>query len=200
MKTEEQKRKHADYMREYNRKNKDHLNKQRREVAAKLKEDDPEGYAYKRELANAASRKCHNLNRDAINARAKERNWNFNPESAKTKRQKYYEKFPARNILSNIKTRAEKKGLPFDLTEEWYNEEFKKGCAMTDIPFSPPRIRSPFSANVDKIIPSMGYVMSNCRLTCMSFNLAKAEWTDDDIITMAAALLIKHFKENKWPL
>ena len=97
--------------------------------------------------------------------------------------------YQARKILATVKHRSKKKGLAFDLTLDWYLSEFPKGCAATGLSFDSHLEGSPWIPNIDKIVPSKGYVMNNCRLVCACFNMAKREWSDADVIKMAEALL-----------
>lgn len=186
MRSDEQKRKHAKYMREYTRKHKEDINAKRRKRYANLSEEERER---KCELNRIRNKHYYENNRDNVNARAKARNWNYNPEKAKTKRQEYYSKYPARNILRTVQKRAEDRNLPFDLTEEWYNEQFKKGCAVTQIRFAQPRSGSPWSPHIDKITPDEGYTVKNCRLVCAMYNQAKGKWTDNDVEDMAFCIV-----------
>jgi hypothetical protein len=176
----------AAYMREYTRKNRERLKAQRAERTANL---DPEEAERRRELGRVRNRRYHEKNKDAVNARAKARNWNYDPVTAKTKRQKYYERFPARSVLATVQKRADKKGLGFDLTEEWYDAEFEKGCPVTGIAFARPRSSGPWTAHVDKVNPDLGYTQSNCRLVCAMYNQAKGRWTDEDVLDMAYCLV-----------
>ncbi len=100
-------------------------------------------------------------------------------------------KYQARKVLATAKHRAKKKGLAFDLTLDWYLSEFPKGCVATGLEFDAHLEGSPWVANIDKIIPEKGYVMSNCRLVCACFNQAKREWTDADVLKMAQAFVGK---------
>ena len=99
--------------------------------------------------------------------------------------------YQARKILATAKHRSKRKGIPFDLTLDWYLDEFPKGCSATGLAFDPHLEGSPWVPNIDKIVPVKGYVMSNCRLVCSCFNMAKREWTDADVVMMAKALIDK---------
>lgn len=174
----------AEYMREYNRKNKEKINAHRRAQYQKRK-NDPE-FRRQRKKAN---KKYHEKHRDEINARAKARNWNYDPEKAKVKRDKHYKKHPARQILRARKCFAKKNELDFNLTEDWYYEEFEKGCSATKIPFDDPGSDTPWVAHIDRIDSAIGYIPENCRLVCACYNIAKKHWTDKDVLKMAKALI-----------
>lgn len=134
------------------------------------------------------------LKKEDLENRLEEKTWYDEAIPPLTKREKHYAKYPARNILRLIKQRCTKKDLPFDLTEEWYNERYEKGCAVTGKAFTPHRIRSPWAANVDRIIPKIGYTQENCRLVCAGYNLAKAEWTDEEVLEMCKLVIKKQKK------
>lgn len=186
--TEEEKRKRAEYMREYNRKNKERINAQRRLKRADLSEKDLEA---EREKGRIRNRKYYSLNKEDIISRAKAKNWNYTPEKGHTKRMKHYAKNPWSNILRARKSSATKKGLPFEITEEWFKNEWQKGCCMTGKAFDDFQTDSPWVAHIDRIVPGLGYTFSNCRLVCACFNLAKKHWTDEDVLEMARLLTIR---------
>ena len=187
--TLEQKAKHAKYMKEYSRKNKEKLNKQNRERLLKRKKEDPVEHERRLKKHREVNQKYHDNNKDEINTRKKAKNWNFTPEKAKIRRDKYQAKNPERISIASARKRAEKGGMHFDLTVEWFNEEYKKGCATTGLQLEPNGSKSPWTVNVDRIIPKLGYVQSNCRLVCSIYNTAKWQWTDSDVLQMAVALL-----------
>jgi hypothetical protein len=173
---------HAAYMREYNQKNKERINTRRKERRVEKLDE-------AREQSRVRNRRYYKKNKDKINARAKDRNWNYNKETAAAKRAHHYERFPVRNLFRQRKQSALKKGLPFDLTEEWYEEQFEKGCAVTGIPFDKHRSDTPWVPHIDRRVPERGYTQNNCRLVCACYNLAKKHWTDADVLRMAHELL-----------
>lgn len=189
MNIEEKRKKHAEYMREYNKKNKEKVTAQRKKREEGIRSS-PEEYVKFRAAKNRIHNKYAEANREQINSRAKARNWNYNVEKAAKNSAKHYDKWPVRNLLRQREKSAEEKGLPFTITEEWYWQEFEKGCAVTKIPFDAHRSDSPWVAHIDRKIPSNGYVMDNCRLVCACFNLAKKHWSDTDVLKMAKALIL----------
>ncbi len=174
-KERERKEKRALEMREYRRENRERILAQRRELRKRPK--DKKKHA-KEEILRYY--KGHEKNKDR-----KRELWAKN----KARRVRYYEKYPGRQAVRDGKCRAKKRGLPFELTEAWYDEQIPKGCAVTGIPFDPARSDTPWVSHVDRIIPSKGYIMSNCRLVCACYNLAKKHWTDVDVQRMARGLL-----------
>lgn len=188
MNIEEQRLKRNAYMREWNKKNKDKIKKNRKKRREELYNDPIE----KERLLNLNrknNKKYHDNHKDEINKRSKDRNWNFNKDSAKIKRKKYQDNHPDRISISSARKRAEKGNLEFDLDIEWFNNEFKKGCAVTGIELLPNGSKSPWTVHIDKKIPTLGYTKDNCRLTVACFNFAKSNWLDGDVIKMSQALL-----------
>jgi hypothetical protein len=185
MRTETKKAKHAEYMREYNRKNKDKLNARRREKRLELIAS---GVDVNKEN-NRRNRKYYDKHKERLTAEGKAKNWNYKPEIAKAKREKYHEAHPGRNTLRSRKAKALKMGLVFELTENWYITEWEKGCKVTHISFDNSGSDSPWVAHIDRVIPENGYTEENCRLVCGCFNLAKKHWTDEDVLRMAKALI-----------
>lgn len=99
----------------------------------------------------------------------------------------------ASRLLIWIRARAGKTGREFDLNQEWLAERLEKGiCEVTGIALElskPPGSRfHPWAPSIDRIDSKLGYTQKNCRLTCWIFNMAKAEWSDEVVLTFAKAL------------
>ena len=61
---------------------------------------------------------------------------------------------------------------------------------MTGLPLKlGPGKRSPWSPSIDRIDPRFGYTPGNCRIVCWLYNAAKSEFTDDDVLVMASAVV-----------
>jgi uncharacterized CHY-type Zn-finger protein len=89
-----------------------------------------------------------------------------------------YQLNPAKKILQNLKTRAKKQNLPFDLTEE--DIIIPKICPILGIPiilFS----KSDNSPSVDRFIPSKGYVRGNINIISNRANRIKTDATLTEI-------------------
>ena len=102
----------------------------------------------------------------------------------------------ARMMLTWTRTRARRKGIEFDLTSQFLTELLLAGhCAVTGLPFDVERSgdgkkgMKPFAPSVDRIDPKLGYVKSNVRIVCYIYNCAKSEFHDEDVMTMASAML-----------
>lgn len=76
----------------------------------------------------------------------------------------------------NYKRNAEKKGVPFELTKEDWERLVKGSCEYCK--------RSPTTwFGVDRVVPSLGYVLGNVVSCCYDCNLDKLE---DDVDTVCA--------------
>jgi hypothetical protein len=103
-------------------------------------------------------------------------------------------------LRRSAKHRSRLKNLNFDLKLEWVLNKIEKGiCEVTGLPFKIPDGTgksgpSCFSPSLDRIIPSEGYTMNNTRLVIHSYNAAKNDGTDEDVLSMARALVSMHGK------
>lgn len=177
---------HAEYMREYTAKNSRRINAQR---SARRANSTPERLGELREQSRLRNQRYYAVNKDSINSRAADRCWYYTPEKGAGKRAKYGTKYGPVVAVSSARNRAKNLGLPFDLSVEWYEKEFIHGCAVTGLPLDANGAKTPWVAHVDRVVPSLGYVTSNCRLVCAVFNPAKKHWRDEDVLRMASALV-----------
>ena len=96
------------------------------------------------------------------------------------------------HLLSAAKDRAKKKGEFFQLTKDRVLKAIEKGvCEQTGIPFalvSGMGLR-PFGPSVDKINPEFPYSDYNAQVVCNVYQFAKNKFTDEDVLTMAKALV-----------
>ncbi len=100
---------------------------------------------------------------------------------------------PWAKLLRSAKGRAIKKGVPFSLTPEWAASKWTGKCELTGVPFDMSLIGKPggrsYSPSIDRIVPEVGYVPSNCRFILYGINRFKGEMTDDEMRIMAKLLL-----------
>ena len=95
-------------------------------------------------------------------------------------------------LLCSARNRAKKKGEFFQLTKDRVLKAVEKGvCEQTGIPFAlVSRMgRHPFGPSVDKINPEFPYSDYNAQVVCNVYQFAKNEFTDEDVLTMAKALV-----------
>ncbi len=82
----------------------------------------------------------------------------------------------AQELVGGARSRARKRGLPFDLTVEWVVEKLVAGmCEYSGLPLTlEPKDgrRHPRSPSIDRIDPSGGCTKANCRIACLQANIA----------------------------
>lgn len=85
---------------------------------------------------------------------------------------------------------------PFDLTKEWILERIEAGvCQVTKLPFSLELTvtnKRPFAPSIDRIDPNKFYTKDNCQVVCFIYNVAKGEFSNSDVITLANAVCKIH--------
>lgn len=97
-------------------------------------------------------------------------------------------------LITWVRTRAASAGYAFDLTREWAEQRINAGfCEATGIKFDFSKDKqlrfNPWMPSIDRIDSSKGYTMDNCRMVVWSYNMAKAEWTDDVVYQLAKAVV-----------
>jgi hypothetical protein len=85
---------------------------------------------------------------------------------------------------------------PFDLTKEWIEQKITSGiCEVTGLPFNLSVLstaKRPFAPSIDKKDPKGYYTKDNCQVVCFIYNVAKSEFTHDDVVTLANAVCNSH--------
>lgn len=101
------------------------------------------------------------------------------------------------NIWNSAKSRAKLGNFPFDLTKEEIKVKLMHGrCERTGIEFdyspaSQGKMRNKFSASIDKIDQSKGYVSGNVQLVVWCYNTGKGEMSDAEFFAFC-----KHVVEH----
>lgn len=115
------------------------------------------------------------------------------PRYRKNYRAKVISMLPWKYMLRSRKIDAERKQLPFDLTNEWAAARWTGRCELTGIEFvvNDKPGPHPFSGSLDRIKPELRYVQNNCRFILFACNSAKGSGTDEDLYKVAEALM-KH--------
>jgi len=91
-----------------------------------------------------------------------------------------------RGLLTGARSRAKRSNLPFDLTLEWLESMFVSHCPITLQPLDWGKEEvangkaGPNSPSIDKIIPELGYVKSNCAIISYRGNRIKTDGTIDE--------------------
>lgn len=94
---------------------------------------------------------------------------------------------PARYILKVVKARAKQKNMDFDLTLEYLAELIApRRCAITglELRWNPTKLRDPSSISLDRIDSSKGYVQGNVQIVSLIYNMAKQDWTKDQVLEL----------------
>lgn len=99
----------------------------------------------------------------------------------------------AKSILSGIRARSVKKGLAFDLDDEWLAKKIEHGiCEVTGIQFDMSvGKRVPFGPSVDRIDSDLGYTKDNCQVVAFIYNAAKVDFSHEQVVTFAVAIVDK---------
>ncbi len=102
--------------------------------------------------------------------------------------------YPWLTLFRSAKTRAKALGIPFSITKEMLRELWTGQCELTGVEFKIGNGRGGstiYSPNLDKIIPSLGYVPGNVRFILKAVNFFKQDGTDEQMYEIAEALLKK---------
>lgn len=91
-------------------------------------------------------------------------------------------------LLAVIMNRAKRKNIPFDLDVAWYQAELEKAKAKWPLLKAGIKNDTFWAAEVDRIIPANGYVKSNCRVIPHGLNLAKSNWSRDEMVILVDLL------------
>lgn len=99
----------------------------------------------------------------------------------------------AGRLVTWVRSRAARNGWEFDLTREWAERKLSVGvCEVTGIAFQYDKPDGtqlfPWAPSIDRIDSAKGYSQDNCRMVVWIYNMAKARWSDDDVMRMARAL------------
>lgn len=97
-------------------------------------------------------------------------------------------------MFNTTRFNAGKRKINFELTQELFNllfflQDYK--CKQTGIPldFTSMQGKRPFGPTIDRIDNSKGYTIDNVQIVCNIYNYAKNQFTHDDVIKFATALL-----------
>lgn len=101
-----------------------------------------------------------------------------------------------RKMYRATKERARDFGLEHTLTDEEFSvmwERSKGRCEISGIVFSDYRpegsMRRPYFPSIDRIDSSKGYTLENTRLICVIANIAKCDYTDKELLTLASGIV-----------
>ncbi len=160
----------------------ENMRKRRSDKPEENKEKCRKWYAKNREYANNKAKEWIENNRERYYAR-----WQKYRASSRVR---------AKEMVNSTKWSAKQKNLPHDLTLEWIKTKLDAGvCEITGIPFvlTPldGGLQNPYTASLDRIIPSKGYVMSNVRMILWALNAAFNSYGEDVYAEIAKVYLAK---------
>jgi hypothetical protein len=82
------------------------------------------------------------------------------------------------------RSRSRREGVPFNLTLDFYNN-IPDLCPVLGIPLIKPGPGkpgyNPNRATIDKLVPSLGYILSNCEWISLHANLIKTSATTEEV-------------------
>ncbi len=95
-------------------------------------------------------------------------------------------KLVARQMYAGAKSRAKRDGLPFDITSKEIFELIGEGvCPVFGTPYNIIGRLTNTSATLDRFIPSLGYIRSNCVVISSRANSIKSNATTEEIQRVA---------------
>lgn len=96
--------------------------------------------------------------------------WRNKEKRKVTARKWWHDLSSKRKRLHSVRSRAQRKGLPFNLTLE---DLVGDTCPILGFPLDWNDEKSEFSAEVDRIVPARGYVKGNVRIVSRRANRIK---------------------------
>ena len=97
-------------------------------------------------------------------------------------------------LVATVRTRARKRGLPFDLDQhigELQDRINKGACEMTGQLFDLSPGRKWNSPSVDRIDPKRGYTFNNVRLVLNIINVAMGDWGEETLKKVMGEWMLK---------
>ena len=98
--------------------------------------------------------------------------------------------------------RARDLGRAFTITITQFAKVIERAngrCEVSGLSFDStmigPKVKSPYTASLDRIDASRGYEFDNVRLVCLIVNMALSNWGDTHLHTLAAALMRNEFRK-----
>lgn len=96
------------------------------------------------------------------------------------KKRRYKAKYPKRYLLTNAKSRARKKQIPFELSEEDIN--IPEMCPVLKTPFA---VDTDYAMSLDRLDNSKGYVKDNIAVISLKANNMKRDASPEELRNFA---------------
>jgi len=137
----------------------------------------PESDFYRKNKSNSYDDKLHKLCRSCTRESARR-----SYRKTKSSQRERYQKNPEQKIYQNIKGRAKKNNIPFNLTID--DIQIPETCPVLGIPIIP-FSASDNSPSVDKINPKLGYIKGNVCIISKRANRIKSDANAEEIQKVA---------------
>ena len=100
------------------------------------------------------------------------------------------------DLLSRARSRAKQSKMEFELDREWVTEHLESmKCEASGVDLvletDATVAHTAFKPSIDRIDNGKGYLKSNSRIVCVLYNKAKSDYTDEDVLKLASALIHK---------
>ena len=157
---------------------------------AKKRQSSREYYYKNRKRVLARMRARHPAVREQKNAYG--RAWNAQHSEEVSAKRKVQRRANVDNVIrirvASAQKKAERKGLPFDITDGYVRQLYDVApyCTVSKLPFDFSKKHSTLS--IDRIVPAKGYVVGNVRLVRWQVNVALQNWGDAIFYQMVDAV------------
>lgn len=93
----------------------------------------------------------------------------------------------AGTACKSARQRAERKGVPFNLSIEYVMSIMPDKCPVfgTEFKYCGNKVSSDTSPSLDRIVPALGYVEGNVKVISVKANNIKNKYCSEDIFTVA---------------
>jgi hypothetical protein len=152
---------------------------------SECKEVEKQYYQENKDKINEKRKRDYQNNPDKIKEKNKQYRQN-NPDKIKEKDKKYHQS-PA-GLYTQYKRSAKRRGIPYTLTEEWFEEQMKLPqfniCAVSGRTFVD-EPNHPHSRTLDRVSSTKGYTPDNLKWVCRIYNSWKNDLKLQEIFEIA---------------
>lgn len=132
--------------------------------------------------------------RRELNCEASRRWYAKNPEKKREACRRWYSENPALKLLQQCRGSAKTRGLECSITADDIEAMLAPMvCSATGLPLSLEHDggtskANPWAPSIDRVDCSKGYAPDNVRVVCWAFNMMRADFPDEVVMTLAKAL------------